>query len=143
MTDSKKVHEGKVIPPKKSPRPGLEAFNALHQVVDAANECFVVHEQEKTKRARLHAYENTEVAKIKAAESVLKDYFAQVFRERREVYEGFFRRLDEALERDDAATAHAALRGIVDVARQSPLADLGDLGQIRAALDDPNQQWEL
>ena len=25
----------------------------------------------------------------------------------------------------------------------SPLADLGDLSQIRAALDDPNQVWEL
>ncbi len=33
--------------------------------------------------------------------------------------------------------------GGVDIARTSPFADLGDLGQIRADLDDPNQVWDL
>ncbi len=32
---------------------------------------------------------------------------------------------------------------IVDIAQSSPLADLGDLSQIRKALDDPNQVWDL
>ena len=121
----------------------LDAFNALNQVVEVARECFVVHEQESTKRARLHAYEQTEVAKVKAAETILRDYFGQVFAERRAVFEEMFERLDRAMESGDAQSVHAVLRGVVDVAQSSPLKDLGDLGQIRAALDDPDQVWDL
>lgn len=35
------------------------------------------------------------------------------------------------------------LTGIVEIARTSPLANMGDLGQIRAALDDPDHVWEF
>lgn len=145
MTSDKKIHEGRVVPPGKGPRVvgGLDAFNALNQIVEGARECFVVHQEESSKRARLAAYEKTEVAKIQAAEGVLKHYFDLVFAERRGVYEGLFERLDRAIESDDAATVHDVLRGIVDVARTSPLADLGDLSGIRKALDDPNQVWDL
>ncbi|MFY1621536.1 hypothetical protein [Micromonospora sp. WMMD736] len=102
-----------------------------------------MHEVESSKRARLQAYETTEVARIKAAESVLKDYFAKVFAERRSNFEELFNRLDGALEANDGETVALMVRGIVDIAKTSPLADLGDLSQIRAALDDPDQVWEL
>ena len=121
----------------------LQGFNALTQIVDAAKECIAVHEVESSKRARLQAYETTEVARIKAAESVLKDYFAKVFAERRSNFEELFNRLDGALEANDGETVALMVRGIVDIAKTSPLADLGDLSQIRAALDDPDQVWEL
>ena len=84
MSDpQKKVYEGKVIPPKRKTGPlsALDGLNALNQVVDAARECWTLHETESTKRARLHAYEQTEVARIRAGEAVLKDYFEQVFAE--------------------------------------------------------------
>jgi hypothetical protein len=112
-------------------------------MIGAARECYVVHQEESTKRARLQAYESTEVAKIQAAESILKDYFAEVFRERRALYEDMFTRLDQAMAEDKPEVVHSVLRGIVDIARESPLKNLGDLGQIRAALDDPDQVWEL
>jgi len=144
MTE-KKVHEAKVVRQARgaSKVRSLDALSALNQIVDGARECFVIHEEESTKRVRLAAYESAEVTKIKAAEAVLKHYFDQVFAERRGVFEELFLRLDQAMERDDAATVHDLLRGIVDVARTSPLADLGDLGEIRKALDDPNQVWDL
>jgi hypothetical protein len=126
---------GKVTP--------LQGLDALRQVVETARECFIIHEEEATKRARLDAYEKTEVARIKAGESVLRDYFAQAFGVRRHMVDGLFTRLDDAMEKGDGNAVHEVLRGIVDVARTSPLADLGDLGQIRAALDDPDQVWEL
>ena len=47
------------------------------------------------------------------------------------------------MDNGDGESVHAVLRGIVDIARTSPLAELGDLSQIRAALDDPDQVWEL
>ncbi|KOS57804.1 hypothetical protein Z051_02885 [Rhodococcus rhodochrous KG-21] len=94
-------------------------------------------------REMTEAYADTEVARIKAAESILKDYFEHAFADRRATFDGLFTRLDQALEKENADAINAVLRGIVDVARTSPLADLGDLSQIRAALDDPDQVWEL
>ena len=54
-----------------------------------------------------------------------------------------FVRLDRALEEENGEVLHAVVRGIVDIAQSSPLADMGDLSQIRAALDDPDQVWEF
>ena len=54
-----------------------------------------------------------------------------------------FSRLDAAMESGDSQTISGTLGGIVDLARSSPLAQLGDLGKIREALEDKNQVWEL
>ncbi|WP_283607109.1 hypothetical protein [Mycolicibacterium poriferae] len=143
MPDPATVHTAKVVGRAADGVTALQGFNALTQIVDAAKECIAVHEVESSKRARLQAYETTEVARIKAAESVLKDYFAKVFAERRSNFEELFNRLDGALEANDGETVALMVRGIVDIAKTSPLADLGDLSQIRAALDDPDQVWEL
>ena len=142
---SEKPLRGEIVGKKQGPRrpSPLDALNALTSIVDTARECYVIHQEESTKRARLATYEETEVAKIKAAEAVLQRYFEQVFAERRAVYDELFDRLDRAIESDDATTVHGVLRGIVDIAQSSPLADLGDLSQIRKALDDPNHVWDL
>lgn len=121
----------------------LDGFNALTQIVDATRECVKVTQEESTKRASIRAYEKAEVARIKAAEVILKNYFEQVFAERRANFEELFTRLDQALDAGNGEAINAVVRGIVDIARTSPLADLGDLGQIRAALDDPDQVWDL
>lgn len=143
MLERGRVHEAKVV---KSPMGKITApagFDALATIVQTARECVLTHQHESTKREKLRVYEQTEVAKIKAAEAVLRGYFEQVFSERRGNFEALFSRLDRALEQEDGETINAILRGIVDIARTSPLADLGDLSQIRAALDDPNQVWDL
>ncbi|WP_193044329.1 hypothetical protein [Mycolicibacterium baixiangningiae] len=143
MAEPVRTHTAKVVGRAANAVTPLQGFDALNQIVEAARECIAVHQVESTKRARLQAYETTEVARIKAAESVLKDYFAQVFAERRSNFEELFKRLDGALEANDGETVSLMVRGIVDIAKSSPLADLGDLSKIRAALDDPDQVWEL
>jgi hypothetical protein len=143
MPDQPKVHIGKVVNAAKGSVRAMDGFAALNQIVEATRECIHIHEVESTKRARMEAYEATEVARIRAAEAVLKDYFAQAFAERRNIYEEMFARLDRALDEDNAEVLHAVVRGIVDIAKSSPLADIGDLSQVRAALDDPDQVWEL
>lgn len=141
MADPQKVHIGEVLPPRTvSP---FDGFAALTQIVDAVQDCVTVQAVENTKRAHLAAYETTEVARIKAAESVLKNYFEQAFAERRSNFGELFDRLDVALDKGDSQVAQAVLTGIVEVAKSSPLANLGDLGQIRAALDDPDHVWEF
>lgn len=143
MSEPARSHTAKVVGRGANAITPLQGFEALNQIVDAARECIAVHQVEKTKRARLQAYETTEVARIKAAEGVLRDYFAQVFAERRSNFEELFARLDTALEAQDGETVNLIVRGIVDIAKSSPLADLGDLGKIREALEDPNQVWEF
>lgn len=145
----KKVLTGEVIGVAKKVGQGGDlvgpaaGFAALNQIVSAAHECAVVMAQERTKQTRLAAYRDTEVARVKAAESVLKKYFDDVFAERRANIDGLFERLDKALDAGDAALVNQMVGAVVDLAKTSPLADLGDLSQVRAALDDPDQEWEL
>lgn len=143
MPEPARIHTAKVVGRAAGGVTALQGFDALNQIVAAAKECVAVREVEGTKRARLQTYETTEVARIKAAESVLKDYFAHAFAERRSNFEELFTRLDGALEANDGETVALMVRGIVDIAKTSPLADLGDLSKVRALLDDSDQVWEL
>jgi len=121
----------------------LDGFAALTVVVKTAQEFAVLCQTERTNRERIETYAKTEIARIKGAEDILRRYFDHVFAERKSNFEELFKRLDDALEQRDSETVSKVLNGIVDIARSSPLADLGDLGQLRAALDDPDQVWEL
>lgn len=143
MANSPKVHTARVVSGGARAATSMQGFDALNDIVSAARECITVHQVESTKRAKIAAYEAAEVARIKAAEAVLLNYFDQVFKERQSNFEELFKRLDSALEAQDGETVNLMVRGIVDIAQSSPLADLGDLSQIRAALDDPNQVWEF
>lgn len=139
MAEPKKAIVSKVVATGKSASPAINPLEALTLMVD----CAKTLQDERTKRQQLSTYEATEIARIKAAESVLRDFFAESFRERRKNFDEMFQRYDAALDQGDGEAAAAVVRGIVDIARESPLANMGDLGQIRAALDDPNQVWEL
>lgn len=143
MANSPKVHTARVVSGGARAVTSMQGFDALNDIVSAARECITVHQVESTKRAKIAAYEAAEVARIKAAEAVLLNYFDQVFKERQSNFEELFTRLVSALEAQDGETVNLMVRGIVDIAKSSPLADLGDLSQIRAALDDPNQVWEF
>lgn len=142
MAEGKPV-EGKVVPKSGKVVDAITGFDALGQIVEAAHEAHNIAQVESTKRARLQAYEATEVARIKAGSELLREYFDRVFAERRELHQELFERLDLALESGNNEALKAVTQGIVDIARSSPLADVGDLGQVRAALDDPDQVWEL
>lgn len=121
----------------------LDGFNALNDMVKAAHEYLELHEVESTKRAYVAAAEKTEVARIKAAENVLRDYFQQIFAERRANFDALFGSLDKAITEGDGATVNSVLGSIVDIAKTSPIAELGDLTQVRELLRDPDNVWEL
>jgi hypothetical protein len=144
VTSAKKPVEGVVLPPAgKSTLRSVDALGALNNIVDVVREYGRIREEERTKRAKITAYETVEVARIRAAESVLKQYFEQVFAERSRTIDGLFEHLDDAMTRGDGTAATTALQGIVDLAKSSPLADISDLTQVRKALDDPDHVWEL
>lgn len=48
-----------------------------------------------------------------------------------------------AIANGDGQTVTAVLNSIVDIAKQSPIAELGDLSEVRALLRDPDTVWEI
>lgn len=143
MTVAKKPMEGEVLPPAGSALGAVDALGALNNVIDGARDYLRLREEEQTKRTKIDAYATVEVARIHEASSLLKHYFEQVFAERSTTIDGLFRHLDVAMSSGDEAATTAALDGIVSLAKASPLAGMGDLSQVRKALDDPDHVWEL
>lgn len=121
----------------------VDALGALTQLVDATRESIQIHEVESTKREKLKTYRETELARIQASERVLKEYFDRIFEERRETHRHLFASLDIALQSGDVAAMQTVIGGIVEVARTSPLANLGNLSELRAAMDDPDAVFEF
>lgn len=126
---------GKVTP--------ADALGALNLIVSATRESIQIHEVESTKREKLRTYRETEVERIRASERVLRDYFDRVFEERKETHRQLFASLDVAIKAGDTAAMQAVVGGIVEVARTSPLANLGNLAELRAAMDDPDTVFEF
>jgi hypothetical protein len=142
MTERDEPLVGKIVEQAKNVT-AAEAFSAVKQIVEIAREFVAEHDEQVTKRQQLHTYEVTEVARIKAAETTLRNYFDLVFAERRAIYQELFARMDRALDERNNEVLHSVVIGIVDLAKTSPLAELGDLSKFRAAWDDPNKVHEL
>lgn len=148
MTEPQRVLNGKVLPAKKTAA-GLgnastaDAFSALSQIVDGVRESFQIHQTESTKREKLKTYREVEVRRIEAAEKTLHDYFDLTFGERRETNRRLFENFDLARKSGDVAAMQVAVGGIVEVARTSPLAGIGNLSELRKALDDPDTIFEF
>jgi len=148
MTDQKRVLKGTVLPPKATGAAvgklsSADALSALNQIVDAVRESIQIHQTESTKREKLKTYRETEVARVKASEKVLREYFDRIFEERRETHTRLFKSLDLALESGDVSAMQTFVGGIVEVARTSPLANISNLGELRRAMDDPNAVFEF
>lgn len=74
---------------------------------------------------------------------MLKQYFDQIFAERTETHKKLFAGLDVALESGDTAALQTIVGGIVEVARTSPLAGIGDIGELKRAMEDPDAVFDL
>lgn len=148
MTDSKNLSAKpaewiRTMAGKATPADALNALNALNQIVAAARESIAIHETESTKREQAQAHRDIEVERIRASERTLRDYFDRIFAERRDIHKRLFDSLDTALASGDVAAMQTVVGGIVEVARTSPLADLGNLSELRRAMDDPDAVFEL
>lgn len=121
----------------------VQALGALTEVVDAVQEYLNTREQERTKRVVLASARDAELKRIRSAEKILTRYFDHVFAERSKNFSELLRRLDQATEQGDPQRATETLSAIVAIAQQSPLADVGDLSKVRAALENPDHEWRL
>ena len=86
----------------------------------------IVQEQE-TKRADIAAWRQVQLARIEKDRHILELYLTQTFKERATNIEGFFQRLDVAIEQgNDQLIAHT-IGAILSIARESPLAQAREL----------------
>ena len=113
-----------------------DAAQFLMAIVDVAKRV----DANLTERARIVAERDKEIARISAASQGLRDYLDRVFAERRELHQGFFVRLDKAIEDRDPDTIRACVTGIVEVAKHSPLNDIVELRSVWA---DPDAVIEI
>jgi len=63
--------------------------------------------------------------------------------ERRETSRQLFESLNLAIQSGDVTAMQTIVGGIVEVARTSPLAGLGNIAELRRAMDDPDTIFEL
>lgn len=143
MTDQKRVHEGKVLPPAVDRVSPADALGAFNQIVGFLRETIQTHETESTKRENLKTYREIQIARIKASEEALHYYLDRTYEERHETHKRLFESLNVAVAAGNVPAMQAVLGSIVEVARTSPLADIGNIGELQRAMADPNTTFEF
>ncbi|MBE9126107.1 MULTISPECIES: hypothetical protein [unclassified Coleofasciculus] len=126
---------------------GSEAFTnpieGLHMIVTAYTEYMKVAEQERTKRRAIAAWEKATIVKINSQRDVLIQYLDRSFDERAENFRALFSVVDRAIASDNNEQLALALHSITELAKSSPFKELANLASVRAALDDPNHEWQF
>lgn len=139
------------LPAPSDNRPGRDtggvsaedALNAVTLIVTAVRDTIALHKTENTKRQQLSTYRETELARIAASERTLRTYFDHFYADRRETNKLMFEQLAAARQAGDVQAMQTCVSGIVELARISPLANVGELSDIRRAIGDPTAVVDL
>jgi hypothetical protein len=118
-------------------------IESVEKVVQACSDYLKIAEQECTKRRNIEAWEKITLKKIKSSSDFLMAYLERSFDERSEGFRRMFDALDRAVETGNNEQLAATLEAVVKLAQSSPFKDLSDVNSVRAALDDPDHEWEL
>ena len=111
---------------KSRPTPE-QALKGVKMLFDAVVENQKIAEEERTKRHSITAMKEFEIEKIQAQKEVLKDYFEKTFAERRINFDKMFDALDKGIESNNSELMQLALGSIVEIAKDSPLAQVEKL----------------
>ncbi|MFH7027814.1 MAG: hypothetical protein ACHBN1_21055 [Heteroscytonema crispum UTEX LB 1556] len=122
---------------------GADASQCLRAIVEAYTEYKIVAEEERTKRRGIEAWEKTTIAQIQAQREALIKYLELSFDERSQNFRFLFEKVDRAITDGDNSQLNLALHSITEIAKSSPFKDLADLASVKAALDDPDYEWEF
>ncbi|MEG3880589.1 hypothetical protein QT972_24825 [Microcoleus sp. herbarium7] len=125
----------------------VEIFNpgsvaeCFRDVVEAYTEYKIVAEQEHTKRRGIEAWEKATIADIQSKRDAFIDYLECSFDERANNFKFLFEKVDEAIAIGDNNQLALAMTSITEIAKSSPFKDLANLTSVKAALDDPDDEW--
>ena len=121
----------------------INPAECLQQIVSAYTEYKIIAEQEQTKRREIEAWEEVTIAKIKAQRDLLMAYLNNSFDERAENFRCLFSVVERAMAVNNNNQLALALDSITELAKSSPFKELANLASVRAALDDPDHEWEF
>lgn len=116
---------------------------SIQEMVSAYTEYLKIAEEEKTKRRGIEAWEKTTIAQIHAQRDLLIGYLDRSFDERAKNFHALFTIVDSAIASGNNEQLALTLNSITELAKSSPFKDLANLNNVRAALDDPDHEWEF
>lgn len=100
---------------------------SLEKMTEAIERCYLVKQQEETKREAIRAYRDVELKKLKNQKKNFEQYINYVFQERRINFDKFFQQLDIAIETDNMELANIVMAGIIQQIQNSPLQGVQEL----------------
>lgn len=113
----------------------INGEETIQLLVDAVVLCRNTESVEQTKRLEITANRDTKIAEVKAKKDLLESYMKSAFDERADLIDGFFKRLDTAIEKEDHRLLEQSICAILAVAKQSPLLHSREL---IAAINNPD-----
>ena len=93
-----------------------------------------IAQQERTKREMIANWKEIGLEKIATQKQILMQYLDKTFEERKENFSQFFNALDKGIDSGNIEIVNAALNGIVNLAKTSPLK--AEVSQVLAAIDN-------
>lgn len=105
----------------------LDASNVLKTLVESKHDYEKTKEEETTKRLAIEKATEIHLAKIKSNKETVENISKAIFSERKNVIDKSFDVLERALDEDKDAVAIAAMNGISDIVKESPLKDFDSI----------------
>ena len=113
---------------KKLPAGGL---NAAQQSMETLYSAYFNYnwaaQVEGTKREAIAAWRDVKLGELTNQRELLEQFMKETFRERATVIEGFFEKLDQAIESGNDNLLEKSIMGILTIAKHSPLLQAKDL----------------
>lgn len=104
-----------------------DASDVLKAVVESKRDYEKTKEEEATKRLAIEKATEIHLAKIKSNKETVENISKAIFNERKNAIDKSFEVLERALDEDKDAVAIAAMNGISDIVKESPLKDFDSI----------------
>ncbi|MCC3865657.1 hypothetical protein K0040_15445 [Terrisporobacter petrolearius] len=104
-----------------------DAVDVFKMVVESKRDYEKTKEEETTKRLAIEKSTEIHLAKIKSNKETVENISKAIFNERKNVIDKSFDVLERALDEDKDSVAIAAMNGISDIVKESPLKDFDSI----------------
>lgn len=108
----------------KHPDAAMLAFQSLYNAYFSYKGTTQV---ETTKREAIAAWRDVKLNELNSQRELLEQFMKETFKERAVIIDGFFERLDEAIESGNDSLLEKSILGIISVAKHSPLMQAQEL----------------
>lgn len=104
-----------------------DASDVFKAMIESKRDYEKTKEEETTKRLAIEKATEIHLAKIKSNKETVENISKAIFSERKNVIDKSFDVLERALDEDKDAVAIAAMNGISDIVKESPLKDFDSI----------------